>query len=178
MADLPERSRRHLIEALEALIRERLPAEQTGRLLRFVGHYYARIPEELQIHGEPMDLYGAALAHWGHARLRGPEQSLVRIYNPTLETSGWECPHTVVEVVIEDMPFLVDSLRMELNRHGLRVLSIVHPIVPVQRNEAGELTDVPEYTRNSCDEAFIHLEVERRTDRGLLQRLQSDLGTE
>ena len=175
MSDPSVRSRQRLIETLEAMILERLPLEQAGQLVRFVTRYYARVPEELLSPRDPLDLYGAALAHWSFARRRRSQQSLVRVYNPSLEESGWECSHTVVEVVIEDMPFLVDSLRMELNRHGLRVLSIIHPVVPVQRDGTGLLTGVPEQAQAGVGEALIHLEVERRTERELLGRLQTDL---
>ena len=42
----------------------------------------------------------------------------VRVYNPEFEQHGWRTGHTVVEVVTDDMPFLVDSTTMELSGHG------------------------------------------------------------
>jgi len=172
MSDSTGKTRRRFLATLEATIGERLPAEQAQQLSRFVNRYYARVPEELLVKRDPMDLYGAALAHWDFARRRRSQQSLVRIYNPSLEESGWECTHTVVEVVTEDMPFLVDSLRMGLNRHGLRVLSIIHPIIPLQRDPQGQITAVADA---GTPEAFIHLEVERRTGPQLLEELRAEL---
>jgi len=43
----------------------------------------------------------------------------VRAYNPTREQHGWQSTHTVVEIVNDDMPFLVDSVAMELNRQQI-----------------------------------------------------------
>ena len=52
----------------------------------------------------------------------------MRVFNPTIEEHGWQSTHTIVEIVNDDMPFLVDSVTMEVNRHGLTLHLIVHPI--------------------------------------------------
>src|SRR3546814_14253552 len=58
----------------------------------------------------------------------------VRVHNPTLSEDGWKSPHTVVQVVNDDMPFLVDSVTAELTGRGHTVHPVIHPIVPVERN--------------------------------------------
>ena len=47
--------------------------------------------------------------------------------------------HTAVDIVNDDMPFLVDSLTMALDRHDLGVHLVVHPILGVRRTADGEL---------------------------------------
>ena len=42
----------------------------------------------------------------------------MRVYNPQFEEHGWQSTHTAVEIVTDDMPFLIDSVSMELNRAG------------------------------------------------------------
>ena len=59
---------------------------------------------------DPLDLYGAALAQLRSAELRQPGEVKLRVYNPKLEQNGWQSTHTVVEIVNDDMPFLVDSV--------------------------------------------------------------------
>ena len=44
---------------------------------------------------------------------------------------------TIVKIVTDDMPYLVDSVTMELNRHGADILLIVHPLLTVHRDAAG-----------------------------------------
>src|SRR5204863_364439 len=75
------------------------------------------------------DLYGAALSHWNFARKRDPGSVRIRVFNPTLEEHGWQSTHTIIEIVNDDMPFLVDSVTMEVNCHGLTMHVIMHPIV-------------------------------------------------
>ena len=85
----------------------------------------------------PADLYGAALSHWNFARKREPGYARVRVFNPTIEEHGWQSTHTLIEIVNDDMPFLVDSVTMEVNRHGLTLHLIIHPIVAVLRDKDG-----------------------------------------
>ena len=50
---------------------------------------------------------------------------------------GWHSSHTVVEMVNDDMPFLVDSLTSALNQRDLTVYLVIHPIVRVVRDRSG-----------------------------------------
>src|SRR3546814_20334482 len=72
---------------------------------------------------------------------RPPAAAKVRVHIPTLSEDGWKSPHTVVQVVNDDMPFLVDSVTAELNRRGHTVHLVIHPIVPVAR-AAGRLVSI------------------------------------
>jgi glutamate dehydrogenase len=44
---------------------------------------------------------------------------------------------TIVDIVTDDMPYLVDSVTMELNRHAADIALIVHPLLAVGRDVAG-----------------------------------------
>src|SRR5215217_2967132 len=126
------------IEAVCARVRERLADDEARQAEEFVRQYYARVPAEDLAESDPLDLYGAALALWSFGRLRAPGAANVRVYNPEFEQHGWQSPHTVAELVTDDMPFVVDSATMELNRHGIHL--IIHPVIHVRRDAAGELT--------------------------------------
>jgi glutamate dehydrogenase len=172
-----------LLARLETLAEERFSEGRAGLPARFLRIYYSRVRLDLLQSRALLDLYGAALAHLGLARRRDPEETVLRVYNPTLESDGWECPHTVVQTVIEDMPFLVDSVRMAINRRGLSVIRIIHPIVGAERDAQGHLLDLSD--RNHCAppapgasavcEAFMHFEIVRQTDPGLLAELREEL---
>ena len=171
---------RKLLDRLEALVRERFPAEQAEMPARFVHGYYARVRTEILETRDPLDLYGAALAHLGLARQRPAAKTRVRVYNPVLEQDGWECPHTVVEIVLEDMPFLVDSVRMAVNRQDFQILRLIHPILRLGRDAGGQLLEVEpggpvaggEEPRR---EAILHLEIVRQPDRRRLVALEREL---
>ena len=91
------------------------------------------------------------------------------MYNPDLEQHGWQSPHTAIELVCDDMPFVVDSLTMELNRLGLRLHLLIHPVLTVRRDAGGQLIEVLAPGESAADarrESVLHAEVDRETDPG------------
>ena len=90
-----------------------------------------------------LDLYGAALAHFDlRARARAGDARRSASTTPSSRSHGWESPHTAVEIVTDDMPFLIDSVGMELNRRGFGVHLIIHPVIQVRRDGEGKLLEV------------------------------------
>ena len=59
----------------------------------------------------------------------------MRVYNPDFEQHGWQSPHTVIEIVTDDMPFIVDSVTMELGRQGYAIDLVIHPVIRVRRDD-------------------------------------------
>jgi glutamate dehydrogenase len=178
MATQQEATKAATIDEVVAQLYEKLPDETAVVLDCFVREYYRGMaPEDLAGH-TVLDLYGAAVALWNFAGTRRKGEALVRVLSPRLEDHGWRSPHTVVEIVSEDMPFLVDSVAMELNRQGLTLHLIVHPVLAVRRDDEGRLLEVLPAADPSGDphcECFIHVEVDRQGDPAVLQQMEDDL---
>jgi glutamate dehydrogenase len=168
-----------LIESVCSRIRERLDPDDAPQAVEFVRQYYRRVPPEDLAELEPLDLYGAALAHRSFARRRDPGTPKLRVYNPEFEQHGWQSGHTVVELVSDDMPFLVDSATMELSGHGAGIHVLIHPVMRVRRNGDGELVAVlaPEAPaeEGTLAESFIHVEIDRHSGAAELERLRERL---
>ena len=163
-------------EAL-ALVRAKAPAEQRGAIERFVIAYFQQVAPEDLLERRVDDLYGAALSHWNFARKREPGKAKLRVFNPTVEEHGWQSTHTVIEVVNDDMPFLVDSVTMEVNRHGLTLHQIIHPIMMARRRESGEVEEMPDASgEGASPESLMHVEVDRVVSPEQIATLTADLG--
>src|SRR5215475_6857557 len=122
------------------------------------------------------DLYGAALSHWNFARKREPGKPKLRVFNPTVEEHGWQSTHTVIEIVNDDMPFLVDSVTMEVNRHGLTLHLIIHPIMLARRRSDGEVEEMPAAPGEGVGpESLMHVEVDRIVSPDKIAALTADL---
>ena len=174
----PDEAKAALIDKTVEHAHAKLPPEQAARLEALIRIYYgAGAPEDL-LQRNASDLYGAALSHLNFAARRAPGEAKVRVYTPRLEEHGWTSTHTVVELVNDDMPFLVDSVSMELNRLGSGVHLIIHPVARVRRDETGLLLDVLPFDTPAEDaqlESFLHAEVVRETDPEHLDRLRTGL---
>ena len=129
----------------------------------FASAFYRRMTaDELPLHSPDG---WAALAHdlLEFARKRKPGSALVRLFNPGAKTHGWESPHTVLQIVNDDMPFLVDSVTMALAEEGIGVHVLGHPVVQVSRDKAGRIVSVGE----GETESVMHLELDRQTAEGM-----------
>ncbi len=164
------------MEEVLALVRAKVAPASRAAFESFVQAYYGQVDPEDLAERAPDDLYGAALSHWNFARKREPGRARVRVFNPTIQEHGWQSTHTIVEIVNDDMPFLVDSVTMEVNRHGLTLHLIVHPLVAVTRAADGTLTGVaggdPAEAR---PESFIHVEVDRLSGTTQMGALAADV---
>src|ERR1700674_3824885 len=150
------------LEEILRLVRAKVAPEKRSLLERFVQQYFSQLDPEDLAERQPADLYGAALSHWNFARKRDPGTVRLRVFNPSIEEHGWQSTHTIIEIVNDDMPFLVDSVTMEVNRHGLTMHLIIHPIVPVDRRTGGTLAGLAaENAEGAQRESFIHVEVDR-----------------
>ncbi|WP_284615295.1 NAD-glutamate dehydrogenase [Aquabacterium humicola] len=160
-----------LLAPVKTLVQAKLPAEQRETLAAFVDQYFGQVDPEDLAERDTGDLYGAALSHWHFARKREPGRAKVRAFNPTISEHGWQSTHTIIEIVNDDMPFLVDSVTMEVNRDGLTLHLIVHPILDVQRDANGVLQGLGGGTR----ESFMHVEVDRVPEPQRLETLVADI---
>ncbi|HVL35884.1 MAG TPA: NAD-glutamate dehydrogenase domain-containing protein, partial [Burkholderiales bacterium] len=150
------------------------PADLTDKFTRL---YYAEVdPEELAVRAAS-DLEGAAAGHLAFARRFSGGKPKIRAFNPTREKHGWHSTHTVVEILNDDMPFLVDSVTMEVNRQGLTLHLLIHPVLRVVRDAAGELVRIaaPREAAEGRLESYMHVEVDRQTDPAKLAGLEAGI---
>ena len=131
---------------IERIVRTRITARQgspagSDREIpqRFLRAYFRGVGEEDLAERTPATLAGEARSHLELGWRRAPGQSLVRIFNPDRERDGFESPHTLVQIVTDDRPFLVDSVGIAFARAGLAMHLIVHPVLEVRRDGRGRL---------------------------------------
>ena len=101
--------------------------ESRDDVIRLLNVFYRHTATEDLLAREPEDLLGAALAERDLARERAVGTVNVAVTNPSVEDEGWASGHTIVQVVTDDMPFLVDSVTAALGTLGRTVHLVVHP---------------------------------------------------
>ncbi|HUF97611.1 MAG TPA: hypothetical protein VMM60_05725, partial [Ilumatobacter sp.] len=166
-----------LIGRVTALARERRPTDQA--FADFVGAYLADLPEFDLDDRRTEDLYSAALAHFTLGRERAQGETLVAVRSPDADRDGWESDRSVVLIVTDDRPFLVDTVRIVLERHAVNTHLLVHPMLRVVRDPNGVIerllhTDSSDDAHGSLVEAWTQIEIDRCDERRA-QALASDL---
>lgn len=167
------------LKALDERFHQRLSQAQAHSVSAFARHYYAATSDEDLQERRLDEIYGSTLSTWFFLqRRRHAESPRVRVFNPGYEAHGWQSTHTIVEVLSTDMSFLVDSVRIELNRRGVTVHAIHNAVVAVERDEDGELVrftppraaDAP-----AARESIIYIEIDRHSDEATLERLKAGI---
>ena len=152
-------------------------------LASLVGRYYRHTAPEDLVGRDPVDVLGAVLSHRRAAQKRPQGTAVVRAFTPGVESHGWASGHTVIEVVTDDMPFLVDSVTASLGVQGRALHLVVHPQMVVRRDVVGELLevvavdaeDVEETPADAVVESWMHIEVDRETDAADLRAIEATI---
>ncbi|MBY4677995.1 NAD-glutamate dehydrogenase [Marinobacterium arenosum] len=167
-----------LLQSLYELINQRLPAERSAELTEFASKYFASASAADLEEWRLEDLYGSTLAFWQFMQKRKPDQAKVRVFNPDYEQFGWQSTHTVIEVLHAYMPFIVDSLRMELNRRNLTIHAIHNAVLTLKRDQRHcfqGLLAKESRAKGAVRESLVAIEVDRRTDPSELTDLEQTL---
>jgi glutamate dehydrogenase len=155
-----ERSADLLIAAAAALLGSQNPAIPKD----FVDGLFGRAAPEDLVRYDGRELAALAEAAWSQLAERTPGTPKVRIAEPAAGASELLRHVSVIEIVNDDMPFLLDSVMGELSERGFEVRLVAHPVFAVTRDPAGRLTGFEGLRAASDDaqrESFIHIHLER-----------------
>jgi glutamate dehydrogenase len=148
----------------------------------FLRRYYRHVATEDLVPRSDEDLAGAAFSQRELGLHRPQGTANVRVTSPIVLRDGWTAGgHSVVEVVADDMPFLVDSVTAELSRHGRAIYLVVHPQFVVRRDVTGTLIEVSDTaapvpsSSEEIVESWMHIEVDRGSDKTGDDDLTADL---
>ncbi|MEU5548923.1 NAD-glutamate dehydrogenase [Micromonospora sp. NPDC047793] len=141
-----------------------------------VGRFWRFAPDEELIGFTAEEMLDAARAHRQLADQRVPGELKLRIHSPDAEQH-----HSVVEIVTDDMPFLVDSVTALLNSHHLDVHLLVHPLVVVRREPLGRLVEVAadvepdDAIDGDLVESWMRIEIDPVRDQEVRDKLRREL---
>src|SRR5262249_4099993 len=103
---------------------------------------------------------------------------VVKVFNAEPQ-DGFSSPHTIILMITEDMPFLVDSMGIAISQSGLAIHFIAHPILHVQRERTGVLRDTSDEgdAEHTLGESWQFFEVDRITDPEQLEQVEQRILT-
>ncbi|MBT8085056.1 MAG: NAD-glutamate dehydrogenase [Woeseia sp.] len=147
--------------------------KQINRWLRL---YYANVPIEDMLQRSTAIMGSAALAHLDFAAVRKRGEALLRVSNPNMKSHGYDSGFTIIEMVNDNMPFLVDSVSAAINRSDMTIHMTVHPVVRVSRDRKNRVTAIHSLTSDEGqEESFIRLAIDRESDPQQLRILEHEI---
>ncbi|WGW10678.1 NAD-glutamate dehydrogenase [Saxibacter everestensis] len=163
----------------------------------FLATYFAHVADEDALTLGTDALAGLAHAHWQLAQGRPAGRAVINVHNPEPDAHGYTSSRTVVDIVTDDMSFLVGSVSAELTRqkHGIQL--VIHPIVVVRRDVARNVEQVLDLPSENAGlpvasgdtatldvlpnlegatvESWIHIEIDKVVDPGQLEAIEDGI---
>lgn len=165
------RGSRRLEEAYDELI-SLVKNSISSDLTTVVSRYFDAVAPEDLVGAEVRDLEGLIKSHVALGQSRTPGTSKVAALSPNLDSHGWQSPYSVVQVITDDMPFLVDSVSAEISQGGRSIRVVIHPRFWVKRDQQGELVEILDFDvlpgesapEGAIQESWISVEIDRESD--------------
>ncbi|WP_454870202.1 NAD-glutamate dehydrogenase [Pseudomonas lini] len=163
---------------LQAALAQHISEQALPQVALFAEQFFGIISLDELTQRRLSDLAGCTLSAWRLLERFDHAHPQVRVYNPDYERHGWQSTHTAVEVLHHDLPFLVDSVRTELNRRGYSIHTLQTTVLSVRRGSKGELLEIlPKGTQGEdiLQESLMYLEIDRCANTAELNVLTKEL---
>jgi glutamate dehydrogenase len=142
-------------------LKQRLGAAQGAQAQVFASHFFKRVSEEDIATRSPESWTSVVAGLYDFIRVRKPGAPRLRVFNPTQAQDGYDSNSTAIDIVTDDMPFLVDSVSIALSNAGLQLHSVVHPVFSVDRDPGGHILSLSAEGGKGKTESLMHFEIDR-----------------
>jgi len=171
-----DQEKQDLLQQVIGILSEQCSSTKAKQARYYAEAFFRRVPMEELSHENPSALAAIVSEQMDFISKRPANEALVSVFNPTLEDDGWESQHTVVEMVNDDMPFLVDSANVVMSEMNIGVHLMIHPVIHVERDDQGQVKGYYSSSENKgAAESIIHMQIDRHNDPDILARIQSKL---
>jgi len=168
-----------ILKSVAKLIQQKVPTETAPLLEQFSSLLYGNISSLDLEHRNESDMYGATLSLWNALNGHQDESPVIKVFNPQVSKHGWKSSHTIIEIIVKDMPFLVDSIRIALNRLGLSPHLLLNAPINVVRDDKSVVTHLSSSSakliKTTSVETIFFIEIDRQTEQSALDYVSKEL---
>ena len=171
-----DKDKQSVIKKVKAILAAKLSSKDAKQAAFFCDVFFRRVPLKELNKASPEMFATMVTGQLQFLQKRKHGKLLIRVFNADQDIEGEACQHTIVELVNDDMPFLVDTCSLVLQEMNLGVHLIVHPVLQVKRDKKGTLTSLGSGTgKNAGKESFIHIHLEKQTDPAVMASIEFHL---
>ena len=109
------------------------------------------------------DLFNLAFLSFEFFSQKPVNNFKIRLSNPNKNQNGFDCNYTIVDIINDDMPFLVDSVVMQFDNCGIEIKNILHPILTAKRSADGKIISFVK-EGDIANESIMQLHLARISD--------------
>ncbi|RHW77184.1 NAD-glutamate dehydrogenase [Colwellia sp. RSH04] len=168
-----------ILKNVSQLIHQKVPKNSASLVEQFANLLYGNISSLDLSHRNDSDMYGATLSLWSSLNEHKDEEPVIHVFNPSVSKNGWKSSHTIIEIIVKDMPFLVDSIRIALNRLGIPAHLMLNSPIKVARTKDLEIAELASIVDNkikaTSEETIFFIEVDRQSNQDELDAIKAEL---
>lgn len=154
-------SQQELINALFSHLKSHFPEKHQADVQHFIQEIFGNASMRDLSKYELSDLSGMVVTLWHSIQAKRPRQANVNVINPNVEEHEWQNPHTIVSIVHDEIPFVIDSARLALNKLGINIHTVYHATFSVKRGKSGQFEG---FSDQGNKELLMCLEMDRTSD--------------
>lgn len=168
-----------ILSNVAQLIEKKVPAATAPLVKQFAELLYKNISTLDLEHRNDSDMYGATLSLWNTLNDHQDDKPVIKVFNPQVSKNGWKSSHTIIEIIVRDMPFLVDSVRIALSRLNLTPHLMLNSPIKIIRDKSKNITQlssaVDSSFKSTSIETVFFIEIDRQNDPKVLTKIGKEL---
>jgi glutamate dehydrogenase len=168
-----------ILKNVAQLIKKKVPQDTADLVEQFATLLYGNISSLDLSNRNDSDMYGATLSLWSTLNEYTDDKPIIHVFNPSVSKNGWKSSHTVIEVIVKDMPFLVDSIRIALNRLGLSPHLMLNSPLKLVRGKNKNITQLASNfdteIKATSEETIFFIEIDRQSTKEELATIKDEL---
>ena len=165
-----------ILSNIVLIAKQKLSVDESNNFIIFLNKYYQNVSSEDLKDRDINDLFGAAISHWRLGCNRAPKEVKIEVFNPTLEHHGWQTPHTVIQIVISDMPFLIDTIKMQIDKLGYSLHYLINLAgIKITRDATGDIANIDQKSSGSSKEEFLAFEISHQNEDEVITHLTESI---
>ena len=168
-----------ILNNVAELIRKKVPVTTAPLVEEFSKLLYGNISTLDLKDRNDSDMYGATLSLWNALNEHNDKNPVINIFNPQVSKHGWKSNHTIIEVIVRDMPFLVDSLRIALARLGVTPHLMLNCPIKIVRDKSKKIEKLSPASdkkiKETTTETVFFIEVDRIAEQSVIDDVVKEL---
>ena len=168
-----------ILSNVAQLIKQKVSPETAPLVEQFAELLYQNISTLDLAHRNDSDMYGATLSLWNKLNEHQDDTPIIKVFNPQVSKHGWKSSQTVIEIIVSDMPFLVDSVRIALNRLGVTPHLMLNSPIKMIRDKSNNIEKLSaasdDEIKSTSVETVFFIEIDRQSDQAVLDNIASEL---
>jgi len=168
-----------ILSNVAQLIQQKVPATTAPLVKQFAELLYNNISTLDLDHRNDSDMYGATLSLWNTLNDHQDDKPVIKVFNPQVVKNGWKSSHTIIEIIVRDMPFLVDSVRIALSRLNLTPHLMLNSPIKIIRDKSKNISQlsssVDQSFKSTSVETVFFIEIDRQNDAAVLTKIAKEL---